>query len=118
MINNTDNFEKKSKSAFDQQVESLDSQTLHRLRAAREKALQSQSSWLSSLNFKWLTGAGAGLALASVLTFMIMPNLITSNTLSPLDDLEMLSAEADLDLVTHMDFYQWLDDSALSDNTL
>jgi len=120
MTKKTDNFEEKSKAAFKQQQESLDSQTLQRLRSARENALskQEKSSWLTSINLKWLTGAGAGLALASLLTFMIAPGLMSSNNLSPLDDLEMLSAEADLDLVTDMDFYQWLDESALSENTL
>ena len=109
-------FETKANKAFKQQVESLDSQTLHRLREAREKALKQKSTpWLS---LKWLSGAGAGIALASLLTFLVVPSLIQSNSLSPLDDLEMLSAEADLDLVTQMDFYQWLDESALSESTL
>jgi len=113
------NFEKNARLAYEQQSETLDSQTLHRLRLAREIALtkQTRASWLPSLNLKWLTGAGASLALASVLTFMIVPN-ITTNKLSPLDDLEILTAEADLDLVTHMDFYQWIDESALSESTL
>lgn len=109
-------FEKKAKKAFKQQVESLDSQTLHHLREAREVALkQKASSWLS---IKWLSGAGAGIALASLLTFLVIPNMNPSNSLSPLEDFEMLSAEADLDLVIQMDFYQWLDVSALSENTL
>ncbi len=109
-------FETKVNKAFKQQVESLDNQTLHRLRDAREKALKQKSA--PCLSLKWLSGAGAGVALASLLTFLVVPNLTQSNSLSPLDDLEMLSAEADLDLVTQMDFYQWLDDSALSENTL
>lgn len=109
-------FELKANKAFKQQVESLDSQTLHRLRKARESALsQKTHSWFS---LKWLGGAGIGLALASVLTLVVVPNMMQSNSLSPLDDLEMLSAEADMDLVTQMDFYQWLDDSSLSESTL
>lgn len=118
-------LEEKAKTALIQQAQSLDSTTLHRLREAREIALSQpqQSSWSSSLglpplNIKWATGAGAGLALASVLTFMIAPNLMTSNKLSPLDDIELLTTNTDLDLVTQMEFYQWLDDSALSESTL
>ena len=119
------NFEQQANNAYKQQVDSLDSQTLYRLKKARGIALshQKQPQQKNSLfNFltskKWLTGAGASLAFASILTFMIIPNLMHSNTLSPLDDIEMLSAEADLDLVTEMEFYQWLDDSAISQNTL
>ena len=98
-----------AKKAFDQQADSLNSETLKRLREARNEALsqQQKQSWLSK---NWLTSAGAGLAIASVLTFMIVPQL-TTNKLSPLEDLEMLSAEVDMDLVTQLDFYQWLDES-------
>lgn len=115
------NFEQQANNAYKQQVDSLGSETLHRLRKARETALSHKKGFhMFSLltNNKWLTGAGASVVFASVLTFMIVPNLMHSNTLSPLDDIEMLSAEADLDLVTEMEFYQWLDDSAISQNTL
>ena len=103
-------IEQKAKVTFDQQADSLNSQTLQRLRAAREMALSQQSKAPSWLSAKWLSGAGAALALASVLAFMIVPQL-TSNKLSPLEDLEMLSAEADMDVYTQLDFYQWLDES-------
>ena len=103
------NIRENAKKAFDQQVDALDSQTLHRLRKARESALSQKDKkiWLSK---KWITGAGACLALASVLTFMLVPQL-TASKLSPLEDLEMLSAETDMDLYTQLDFYQWLDES-------
>ncbi len=107
-------IERNAKTAFKQQTESIDSETLHRLRVVRETALSKQSrpSWLPSLNLKWLTGAGAGLALASILTFMVMPNLISSPSL---DEFEMLTAEGDMDLVEQLEFYQWLDESSLSE---
>jgi len=103
-----------SKSALDEQAECLKSETQHRLRLAREKALEqsSKSSWNDILTWKWLSGAGAGVALASVIAFMIVPNLQTdTNSLSPLDDLELLTAEVDMDLVDDLEFYQWLDES-------
>ncbi len=98
-----------AKKAFDQQVESLNSDTSQRLREARNIALskREKSVWLSK---KWLTGAGAGLAIASVLAFMIVPQL-TASKLSPLEDMDMLSADVDMDLYTQLDFYQWLDES-------
>ena len=102
-------FSQNVKQALDQQVDALNSDTLHRLRDARNMALnqKNQYAWMSK---KWLTGAGAGLAIASLLAFIVVPQL-TASKLSPLDDLEILSAEADVDLYTQLDFYQWLDES-------
>ena len=101
-----------AKDALEQQANALDSETLQSLRHAREAALlkYTKSGWLNSLSWKWLTGAGAGLAVVSILTFMIVPQL-NNNTLSPLDDLELLTAEVDLDLVNQLEFYQWLDET-------
>ncbi|WP_299875785.1 hypothetical protein [uncultured Cocleimonas sp.] len=106
---NQSDISQHAKQAFDQQVESLNSDTAQRLREARNIALSQteKSVWLSK---KWLTGAGAGLAIASVLAFMIVPQL-TASKLSPLEDLDMLSADVDMDLYTQLDFYQWLDES-------
>ena len=105
-----------AKAALEQQANALDSKTLQRLRLAREAALSlnkiqnKKGSWSNALSWKWLTAAGAGLAIASILTFMIVPQL-SENKLSPLDDLELLIAEVDLDLVDHLEFYQWLDET-------
>ncbi len=117
MNDKVNDIEENANTAFKQLTESLDSETLHLLRVARETALskQSRAAWLPvspSLNLKWLTGAGAGLALASLLTFMIIPNLMSSPAL---DEFEMLTAEGDMDLVAQLEFYQWIDDSALSE---
>jgi len=111
-------FEAKANKAFKQQVESLDAQTLHRLRDIREAALN-QKKLISNKSSPWFTltwigGASASIALAGILTFMLVPRLIQSDSLSPLEDFEMLSTDTDMDLVTQLDFYQWLDDSALS----
>lgn len=109
-------FEKNARNALNTQIESLDSETLLRLKKAREAALLKQNKPHSLA--KWLTGAGAGLALAGILGFFIIPSLMQSNSLSPLDDLEILTAVTELELYTQMDFYQWLDDSALSEDML
>ncbi len=107
----------KAKIAFKQQTQSLDRKTLHRLRLARETALSNKAqSSRPLLGLKWLTGAGAGLALAGVLTFMIAPSLMSSsNDFLPLDELELMTAEGDMDLVTQLDFYQWIDESSISE---
>jgi len=112
-------FESKANIAFEQQVESLDAQTVHRLRDIREIALNQKklSSDKSSpwFTLTWITGASAGIALAGILTFMLVPRVMQSDLLSPLEDFEILSTDTDMDLVTQLDFYQWLDDSSLSD---
>ncbi len=103
----------KTKIAFKLQIQSLDSDTLDRLRIARETALSNKAQ--SSLGLKWLTGAGAGLALAGVLTFIIAPSLMpSSNDFLPLDELELMTLDGDMDLVTQLDFFQWIDESSLS----
>jgi len=97
-----------ARNALNEQAEGLSSDNQHRLRLAREKALAqaTKSSWLS---WKWFSGAGAGVALASVIAFMIVPNLQTSHdAISPFDDLELLTADVDLDLVYQLDVYQCL----------
>ena len=104
-----------AKSALNKSTDSLNSETLHRLRQARESALlykqkEHKTGGVSFLSWKWITGAGAGLAFASILTFMILPQL-SQSSISPLDDLDLLTAEVDLDVVDHLDFYQWLDES-------
>ena len=117
-INNE--LEHKASIAFKQQTQSLDSDTLYRLRLARKTALShTEQSSLPSFNLKWLTGAGAGLALAGILTFMIAPSLMSSsNEFLPLDELELMTTEgeieSEMDLITQLDFYQWIDESSLS----
>ncbi len=101
---------KNAKKALDRQADSLDNQALQRLRVARVNALAQRPKNSFKAN-KWLTGAGAGLALGSVLTFMLVPNLMSSNKMSPFDDLEILTAETELDLYTQLEFYEWLGDS-------
>jgi len=109
---NENELNKIAKQALDQEVGALSSDTLHKLRLARETALSQQQKkpWQHLFSLKWLTGAGAGLAIAGVLTFMLIPQL-SNQSLSPLDDLEFLTAEVDMELVDDLEFYQWLDDS-------
>ncbi len=114
-------FEEKISNTLDQQVDSLDDSIVQRLQEARQTALlqQKKSPGSPRLNLTWITAAGTGLALASVLGFMVIPHLIADFTnnieadpsLVLMDDFEVLSDDSDLDLYTQLDFYQWLDDS-------
>jgi len=113
---NEEQINKATKLALDQQAEALNSDTLHQLRQARETALQQSNkrAWQKMLSIEWISAAGAGIAIAGVLTFILVPHLNT-NSLSPLDDLELLTAEVDMDLVDELEFYQWLDESLAGD---
>jgi len=115
MVPNND-FEQQARQAYQQRIASLDSETLHQLRKAREQALAKSHKfrWKSSPG-KWLSGAGAGIVLAGMLSFLVVPELMTNDSITPLEDIELLSAEADLDLITDFEFYEWLDESELSD---
>lgn len=107
MSNN--NIEKQAKQVLDKRVDALDSNTLQRLRVARENALARKKS--SPFSLKWLGKAGAGIALASVLTMFLVPNLLETKNLSPFEDLELLTAETELEVITHLEFYEWLGDN-------
>lgn len=112
MKNTKDPIINTTKRVLDEQSNMLNNDTLQRLRDARNNALaQEKQSWIKNkLSLTWITGAGAGLVIASVVSFMIVPQLST-NKLSPLEDLELLTADTDMDLYTQLDFYQWLDES-------
>ena len=102
------------KSALNESASNLNSETLHRLRQARETALlkSNKSGGVSFLSWKWITGTGAGLSITGLCAFMLVTHLNSSSgAISPLDDLDLLTAEVELDLVDHLDFYQWLDES-------
>ncbi len=95
--------------ALNRQVEALDATTLQQLHKARQVALRKVRK--PFLSFKLLGGAGAGLVLATVFAFMVSTSLLQSDKLSPFDDLEMLTAETDIELYTQFEFYEWLGES-------
>ena len=118
---NNKKFKNKAKGAFEKQVDSLNMQTQQRLKMARKAALTQETnntSFFNNLDLKWITGAG--LALASILGFLIVPSLMTENNgvsnnelsnIAFIEDIELLSQESDLELYTQLDFYEWLDES-------
>lgn len=110
-------FENQLIAALNEQADTLPNQTRLHLRSAREIALTKQAK-RRGFPVKWLGGAAAGVALASLMSFVITPKLMPSDSISPLDDLEILTADADLELLTQMDFYQWIDESDLSKTAL
>ena len=122
-------FEKNLKQALDDKAGKLDAATLSRLRRARESALDTPVPWWRSLSAHAGAVADLGgvlshrpapataalsiLALITALVFMYMfmasPGTGGSETL---ELMEILTLDADLELVEEMDFYHWLEEQA------
>ncbi len=99
------------KSAFDDGVEGLDTDTLSRLNSIRHAAVESFScrkySW-------WLYPAGVFVtaSLAIIIFTLIQPENITSTVKA--EDIEILSTSEELDIYEDLEFYQWLEDYEIS----
>ncbi len=109
-------LKKQVKAALNHQAESLDTQTLQKLRDAREKALNHRKHKETKTSaHSWFWGAGAGLVMAGILAFFLVSGIFQQQSLSPLDDLDVLTADAELDVILQSDFYQWLDETGLNE---
>ena len=107
----------RSRELFDDAVANLDGHTRSRLNQARQAALQAAQG-ATSVTHRWLlpVGSAAVLALATVATLHgvhterpVDDAMISVEHAAAVDDLEIVTADADLDLLKDMDFYAWLD---------
>lgn len=108
----------RSRELFDDAVASLDGHTRSRLNRARQAALQAAQG-ATPMAHRWLlpVGSAAALALATVIAVhgwrhaqQPADNAMTqAERAMTVDDLEIVTADADLDLLKDMDFYAWLD---------
>jgi len=101
---------------LDRGTESLDPETLRRLRSARFEALDragaSRFSWFRL--HRWITAGG--LTTITVLAFGIslwLGSPVRNPPLRQPDDLEILTSQDQLDLYKDLDFYRWLDKEAI-----
>ncbi len=123
--------EQRSRELFDQQVANLDAGTRSRLNQARQAALDAArgkaGDHATAWGSRWLlpVGSVAALALVAVTTVQLMrpdasqpafesvstaANTMASNAaVSNVDDVEILTADADLELLQNMDFYAWVE---------
>jgi hypothetical protein len=121
----------RSRELFDQQVANLDAGACSRLNQARQAALDAArgkaGANATAWGPRWLlpVGSVAALALVAVTAVQLMrpdasqPPLelaySAGNTLagsavaSNVDDVEILTADADLELLQNMDFYAWVE---------
>ncbi len=108
-------FLQNSKKLLDDSVDSLDAATLSRLNQARQKALDCRSMGSRRSNFFLATGPGA--VFASFAVAVVVAVLWTAAPQAPqseqhlaqqYEDIEMLTSEADLDLLEDLEFVSWL----------
>ena len=103
------------RNTLDRSTESLDPETLRRLRAARFGAIEmagaGSMSWFRL--HRWITAGG--LTTITVLALGIslwLGSPVQNPPLRQPDDLEILTSQDQLDLYKDLDFYRWLDKEA------
>jgi len=97
--------------ALDESVDSLDANTLSKIRQIRSRAVEKAEA----RHVNWPGIISGALATACVMVFTVMILLQSPTTLQPvpIDDLELLSSSEDLELFEDLEFYEWLEEDAL-----
>ncbi|HHO68564.1 MAG TPA: DUF3619 family protein [Gammaproteobacteria bacterium] len=90
---------------LDRQADELDELTLARLRAARARALEQARGGARS--HAWLPAAGMAVAAALVAAVLLWPS--APKLPAGADDLDLLAAGEDMELIEELEFYDWLD---------
>ncbi len=93
------------RAVLDDGVQSYDAQTRHRLRAAREAALE-QAVWRSPA---WWWAGAAGLAASlALLAVLLLPSWQDAEHASDMATPELLAMAGESDLYQDLEFYRWL----------
>ncbi|HEC06836.1 MAG TPA: DUF3619 family protein [Thiolapillus brandeum] len=104
-------FEENLKKSLDNKAASLDAATLSRLHRARVKALETSPPWWKQpAVYAPVLGSAAAVAAYLLLsTYYLDSNLIQTTVSSdPVEAMEIISLDVDLELVEELDFYDWL----------
>ncbi len=105
--------EEHSKALFDASVGSLDGRTRSALTRARHAALAELNHAKRPLMWRILGPVGGVVAAGFVLVVMLAPLRHTPTSADgptlPFEDLDIVAATDDLDLLRNLDFYAWLD---------
>ncbi|MFQ5518564.1 MAG: hypothetical protein ACE5E3_01045 [Mariprofundus sp.] len=100
-------FERLSRAILDETVENMDGATRMRLSAMRRAALASKEKPRS-----WLLPSSLVTALAVLMLIWMVPQQQDNNGFdTPMEDIDLLASDVDLDLLDEVEFYQWLEDS-------
>ena len=101
-------FLARTKTQLDEDVDRLDAQTLSRLNRARHKAL-AQLERGCGLWKRWsIPIGGLASALVVVVAIGLTQPSTSRETVSNLEDLDLLSAVESFELLEDLEFYEWL----------
>ena len=96
---------------LDESVDTLDANTLSRIRQIRARAVDKAEIRLVN----WSGVMSGALATACVMFFAVMILLQSPTPMQtvPLDDLEFISSSENLELFEDLEFYEWLEEDVL-----
>ncbi len=101
-------FLQRSKKQLDDSVDALDAATLSRLNQARQKALDTRRSNLFSDNRIGVVFASFAVAAIVVLLWTTTPQQKPVELAQQYEDIDMLTADADFELLEDLEFVSWL----------
>jgi len=110
-----DGLERRARESYNEAVERLDSETIARLEMARRVAIDEfsgRSMWLKPGPGKWVPAAvAAGIGSIAIGWLMLghqrdSTEIFSDDTMA--DDMEIMLAGENLDLLENLDFYLWL----------
>lgn len=101
-------FLQQSKKQLDDSVDALDAATLSRLNQARQKALDAPRSSLFFGNRTGLVFASFAVAAIVALLWTATPSQPPETLAQQYEDIDMLTADADLELLEDLEFVSWL----------
>lgn len=111
MVNESDEFERRSKALFDESVGQLDGRTRSKLTQARNAAVEELKK--GPPRFHWLRAPVTGLAMATVLAVAIITWPARQGSESgplPLEDIEIVADGDDIDMLEDVEFYAWIEE--------
>lgn len=109
---NEDKLTENIRQRLDNSAESLDANTLSRIRQIRTQAVAKTEARHSS----WSVVITGALATTCVIVFAVMILLkspVPTTQTVPLDDLDLISSSESLELYEDLEFYQWLEEDVL-----
>jgi len=101
-------FLQHSKKLLDDSVDSLDAATLSRLNQARQKALDTRRANLFSDNRIGVVFASFAVAAIVTLLWTTTPQQKSVELAQQYEDIDMLTADADFELLEDLEFVSWL----------
>ncbi|HIF50063.1 MAG TPA: DUF3619 family protein [Thiotrichaceae bacterium] len=116
---NEDKFESNIRQGLDEAVDTLDANTLSRIRQIRTQAVEKEKIKTEGLQLNWLFNkqglfvGGLATACVMVLAMMLLFNSPTSIQTIPEEDIELISSSDNLEFFEDLEFYEWLEEDAL-----